>query len=110
MPCTVRGISLYMGPQKLGAKDDLESAIVGFIKAAKETLDVAVQELESDLIAEALVEARKNGVKVRLVLEGDYLGVDRPQSDPFKSGGKERSQSEDPCGSVAGEDRRSDRL
>lgn len=77
-----------MGPEPLGAKDNLETAIIGFIEAAKETLDVAVQELESVPIAEALIAAAKGGVKVRLVLEGDYLGVDRAQSEPFYPGGK----------------------
>ncbi|MCH9020656.1 MAG: phospholipase [Proteobacteria bacterium] len=88
MPRTVRGISLFMGPDNLGAEDDLESAIIGFIGAARSTLDVAVQELESRPIARALIAAKKQGIKVRLVLEGDYLGVDHARAEPFEKGGK----------------------
>src|SRR3546814_8362105 len=62
-------LELHMGPASLGAPDDLEAAIVGFIDEAKETLDVAVQEIESRPIAEALVRARQRGVRIRLVLE-----------------------------------------
>ncbi len=88
MPRTVRGISLFMGPDDLGAKDDLESAIIGFIGAARSALDVAVQELESRPIARALIAAKMQGIKVRLVLEGDYLGVDQARAEPFEKGGK----------------------
>lgn len=79
---------MHMGPESLGAKDNLETAIIDFIEAAKQTLDVAVQELESLSIAEALIAATKNGVKVHLVLEGDYLSVDRARPEPFESEGK----------------------
>ncbi|HEY9081066.1 phospholipase D-like domain-containing protein [Magnetovibrio sp.] len=88
MPVSIGNITLYMGPHTLGAPDDLEAAIVGFIGAAKNTLDIAVQELESRPIAEAVVEARRRGVKVRIVLEGDYLVADTFKADPFSPGGK----------------------
>ncbi len=94
MPSTIGAISLYMGPASLGAKDDLEAAILEFIGAAQETLDVAVQELESVPIAEALVAARQDGVKVRIVLEGDYLGVDKARQAPFEPGGKNEPNRE----------------
>src|SRR3546814_13749202 len=80
-------LELHMGPASLGAPDDLEAAIVGFIDEAKETLDVAVQEIESRPIAEALVRARQRGVRIRLVLEQDYLREERPPADPFAIGG-----------------------
>src|SRR3546814_10870031 len=54
---------------------------------SKETLDVAVQEIESRPIAEALVRARQRGVRIRLVLEQDYLREERPPADPFAIGG-----------------------
>lgn len=66
-------IEAYVGPAELGASDDLESVIVEFIGAAKESLDIAVQELDSLPIAQALLDAAWRGVNVRIVLEQDYL-------------------------------------
>jgi phosphatidylserine/phosphatidylglycerophosphate/cardiolipin synthase-like enzyme len=82
-------LELYMGPSSLGAPDDLEKAIVDFIDAAKTSLDVAVQEIESRPIAEALVRARQRGLRVRLVLEQDYLRADKATADPFSVGGED---------------------
>jgi phosphatidylserine/phosphatidylglycerophosphate/cardiolipin synthase-like enzyme len=80
-------ITLHMGPHTLGAPDNLENAILEFINAAERSLEVAVQELESRPIAEALIDARRRNVKVRVVLEGDYL-IDRDEAeDPFEQGG-----------------------
>ena len=66
-------IEAYVGPVELGAADDLEQVIVDFIDGARESLDVAVQELDSEPIAQALIEARWRGVSVRAFLEQDYL-------------------------------------
>jgi len=88
MSVSIGNITLHMGPHTLGAVDDLEKTIVDFIDGARNTLDIAVQELESRPIAEALVEARRRGVKIRIVLEGDYLVADKFKADPFSPGGK----------------------
>jgi phosphatidylserine/phosphatidylglycerophosphate/cardiolipin synthase-like enzyme len=66
-------IQAYVGPKELGAADDLEAVIVDFIAQAQHTLDVAVQEIDSMTIAQALIDARWRGVLVRVVLEQDYL-------------------------------------
>ena len=66
-------IEAFVGPRDLGAADDLEQVIVGFIDGAKESLDMAVQELDSEPIAQALIDARWRGVSVRAFLEQDYL-------------------------------------
>ena len=87
MPVAVGNISIFMGPHTLGAPDDLEKAIVSFISQAEKRLDVAVQELESLPVAKALLDARARGVRVRLVLEGDYLSVKRRRDEPFQPGG-----------------------
>jgi phosphatidylserine/phosphatidylglycerophosphate/cardiolipin synthase-like enzyme len=63
----------YVGPEELGASDEIEQVIVDFIKGATKTLDVAVQELDSIPIAEALIAQRLAGVSVRVVLNHDYL-------------------------------------
>lgn len=62
-----------------------------FIDGARETLDIAVQELESVPIAEAIVRVATrvpNRVRVRVVLEHDYLTVDTPADNPFSRGGQ----------------------
>jgi phosphatidylserine/phosphatidylglycerophosphate/cardiolipin synthase-like enzyme len=66
-------IDAYVGPKELGAADDLEAAIVDFIAGADSSLDIAVQELESEPIAQAVLDARWRGVSVRMFLEQDYL-------------------------------------
>jgi phosphatidylserine/phosphatidylglycerophosphate/cardiolipin synthase-like enzyme len=63
----------YVGPKDLGAGDDIEAVIIAFIERATETIDVAVQELDSVPIAEALISRRRAGVNVRVVLNHSYL-------------------------------------
>ncbi len=74
-------IEAYLGPTELGGPDDLEAVIVDFLAGAKESLDVAVQELDSMPIAQALLDARWRGVDVRVFLEQDYLRTTL-KSDP----------------------------
>lgn len=66
-------IEAYVGPPELGAADNLEQVVVDFIDGARESLDIAVQELDSEPIAQAILDARFRGVSVRMVLEQDYL-------------------------------------
>ncbi|MEV4759761.1 phospholipase D-like domain-containing protein [Micromonospora sp. NPDC049559] len=66
-------IEAYVGPRELGAADELERVIVEFVAGARHSLDIAVQELDSMPIAQALLDARFRGVSVRVVLEQDYL-------------------------------------
>ena len=69
-------IEAYLGPTELHAPDDLERVIVDFIGGAKRSLDIAVQELDSVPIAQAILDARWRGVDVDLFLEQDYLRSD----------------------------------
>ena len=74
MPTFADGkIEAHVGPPGLGAADDLESVIVEFIAGARTKLDIAVQELDSDAIAKAILAASWRGVRVTLFLEQDYL-------------------------------------
>jgi phosphatidylserine/phosphatidylglycerophosphate/cardiolipin synthase-like enzyme len=66
-------IEAYVGPKELGAADDLEQVIVDFVAGARSSLDIAVQELDSEPIAQAILDARWRGVSVNLFLEQDYL-------------------------------------
>ncbi len=52
--------------------DDLEQIIVDQIQAAKSTVEVAVQELRSPRIAQALRDRHAAGVQVRVILENTY--------------------------------------
>ena len=58
MSLDIGGIELFMGPTELGSPDNLEHTITGFIDSADDTLDIAVQELESLPITQAVVRAR----------------------------------------------------
>ena len=67
-------IECFAGPTEKGAADDLEAVIVGFIDGARTELQVAVQELDNEQIARALVRAKlERGVAVQVFLEQDYL-------------------------------------
>lgn len=86
-----RAIQAFVGPPELGAADDLETIIVGFIDEAKESLDIAVQEIDSEIIAQAILDARWRGVSVRVFLEHSYLQTDLTEKDIAKIGnGPER--------------------
>jgi phosphatidylserine/phosphatidylglycerophosphate/cardiolipin synthase-like enzyme len=76
-----------MGPKDVGGPDDLEHAVVGFLDAATANLDIAIQEVDSKVIAKAGLDARARGVRMRVVLEADYLRAKRRASDPWKPGG-----------------------
>ena len=73
MPVSVGAITLYMGPDTVGAPDNLEAPIIDFIAAAQDELLVSVQELDHRPIAEALIAARRRGVSIQVILEQDYL-------------------------------------
>lgn len=75
-------IEAYVGPQELGAADDLETVIVDFIAGARSTLSIAVQELDNEAIAQAILDASWRGVRVELFLEQDYLRTPLPGNPP----------------------------
>lgn len=52
--------------------DNLESLIIEEIAAAKYTIDLAVQELNLPLVAQALASSHRSGVKIRVVLDNGY--------------------------------------
>lgn len=81
MPASVGAIALYMGPDSVGAPDNLEEPIIDFIGAAEKELLVSVQELDHRPIADALIAARRRGVQVRVILEQDYLREAKPPPD-----------------------------
>lgn len=88
MSIKIGNVELFMGPKQLGGPDDLEAAIVIFIDGATKRLDIAVQELDNRRIAEAIIKARQRKVRIRIVLESDYLRSRRLRIKPFDSGGE----------------------
>jgi phosphatidylserine/phosphatidylglycerophosphate/cardiolipin synthase-like enzyme len=88
MAIKVGNVEFYSGPHSVGGPDNLEEVIVEFINGAKKRLEIAVQELESKPIAEALIEARKRKVLVKLVIEQSYLKRSPPKDDPWTAGGE----------------------
>jgi len=75
MPIVVGDIALHLGPQEQGGADSLLKPIVDFINSAKrrQNLMIAVQEIDNQDIAEAIIRARLKGVNVDLVIEQSYL-------------------------------------
>lgn len=82
-------IETFVGPTELGAPDDLEQVIVDFIAGAKDSLALAVQELDSMPIAQAILDAAWRGVDVRLVLEQDYLQEETVPKPKVRAGESE---------------------
>ncbi len=80
-------IDFYTGPSVLGGPDDLDAVVCGFIADAKKELLIAVQELDSRTVADAILTAKANGVRVQVILEGDYLLERSPLADPWSVGG-----------------------
>jgi phosphatidylserine/phosphatidylglycerophosphate/cardiolipin synthase-like enzyme len=86
-----------MGPSVLGAPDDLDAVIRAFIDGAQQRLLVAVQELDSRPIAEALLAAaarprtpataRGTRIRVQAILESSYLTEEKPLADPWTGAG-----------------------
>lgn len=89
MSIKIGSIELFAGPSELGAPDDLETALISFIDQAQKKLDIAVQELQSLPVAEAIIRARQRKVTVRIVPEQDYLRVSRMLSAPFEPFGED---------------------
>lgn len=62
--------------------DNLEAVIVKEINAAKKSVYMAVHELRLPLIAQALIEKKKLGLDVRVVIENSYNFTVLNQRDP----------------------------
>jgi phosphatidylserine/phosphatidylglycerophosphate/cardiolipin synthase-like enzyme len=88
MSLKIGNVELYMGPKEAGAPDDLKDVIVKFIEGAQKRLDIAVQELDCKEIADAIIQARRRKVTVRIVLEQDYLKAKKARKYPYVPGGE----------------------
>lgn len=64
----------FTTPDKPPESSDIVAALTSYIRQAQNTIDVAGFEVDNKVITQALVDAQKRGVQVRLVTETDYLG------------------------------------
>jgi phosphatidylserine/phosphatidylglycerophosphate/cardiolipin synthase-like enzyme len=80
-------VEFYAGPPVLGGPDDLDDVIRTFLGGAVTSLHIAVQELDSRAVAEAVLACQARGVQVRIILEGAYLWEEKPLADPWTPGG-----------------------
>ena len=87
MPKKIGNIEVYMGPSEVGSPDNLLNPIIDFIDGAKKTLNIAVQEIDNKEIAEAIIRAKNRGIRIRVVLEADYLISGKIAPDAFKAKG-----------------------
>jgi phosphatidylserine/phosphatidylglycerophosphate/cardiolipin synthase-like enzyme len=87
MALKLGGVEFYTGPAVLGAPDDLDQVVRDFIDGAKSTLLVAVQEIDSTTIAQSIIDAERRGVRVRVILEGDYLVEIKALANPWAATG-----------------------
>lgn len=75
--------------------DNLEEVILKEIKSAKISIYMAVQELRLPLISAALIERKKAGVDVRVVVENSYNSTVLLQQDPTEENEHEASRLTD---------------
>lgn len=57
----------------------VEAALVAAIDRAQQTVDMAIYELESQPVTDALIRAKERGVRVRVVTDGEY-GLENPDA------------------------------
>ncbi|MBP8973022.1 MAG: hypothetical protein KBH93_04035 [Anaerolineae bacterium] len=57
----------------------VEAALVAALDGAQQTVDVAIYELESQPVTDALIRAAERGVRVRVVTDGEY-GLESPDA------------------------------
>lgn len=90
MPIIEGNIAVYLGPQQQAGPDSLLEPIIEFINKAKkrQKLKIAVQEIDHKPIVEAIINARKRGVIVDVVIEQSYLLSNKIPEDPFVPSGQ----------------------
>ncbi len=54
-------------------EENIDRRLIDKLSKAKKTIDCAVYELDSDIIAVSMIDAKKRGVNIRLVTDTDYM-------------------------------------
>lgn len=78
---------VYSGSPDLAEENprSIDRILAGILDSSEISIDAALHELDSEIIAEALIRAHKRGVKVRLVTESDYY-MEEPLQKVIKAG------------------------
>jgi phosphatidylserine/phosphatidylglycerophosphate/cardiolipin synthase-like enzyme len=63
----------FTRPGAAEEQQQIVKALTGYIRQAKDSIDVAAFELDNVAVTDALLDAVKRGVRVRLVTESNYL-------------------------------------
>lgn len=90
MGVQLNGIEIYAGPPILGGPDDLDDVIRRFIDGARQSVLVAVQELDSRPIVEAIIAAAR---RPRQPATARGLKVGSSETWPDRSEGRDLVRS-----------------
>ncbi|MFQ6041650.1 MAG: phospholipase D-like domain-containing protein [Candidatus Poribacteria bacterium] len=73
--CEIYFSQVYSGNPEVVKKNprNIDEMLAQKLNFAQRTIDAALYELDSEVIADALIDAYKRGVKVRVVTETDYM-------------------------------------
>ena len=76
--CEIYFSQVYSGDPEIVRQNprNIDKMLVQKLNVAQRTIDAALHELDSEVIADALIDAHKRGVKVRVVTETDYMAED----------------------------------
>ena len=59
--------------EELPGEENIDQRLIEKLSKAKKTVDCALYELDSDIIATAMISAKNRGVQVRIVTDTDYM-------------------------------------
>ena len=76
--------SVYFSPKRGSAQ-----VLAGFIDRTEKTLDCAIYSLSHDLIADALVNAHRRGVQVRVLMDKTQAGGKNSDDERLRAAGIE---------------------
>ncbi len=79
------GVVLLAGPAPLYG--DLRDQLVDHISKAQSSIDLVVYEIRSSEIADALIEARRRAVRVRVIVDSVHSPIATPQEKTLEEEG-----------------------
>ncbi len=69
----------FTDPENTRTGEEPLEVILSSINSAQDSIDLAIYNLTDPRVAQALIRALKNGVRVRIVMESDNLGKENPR-------------------------------
>lgn len=93
MSATSGQVTVSFGPAQRAAPDDLWIEATGVLQRARAELRVLAQQLSDPRLVNAmLLVANRRGIRVRTILEEDYLFDDTASATPWTPGGRNEAQ------------------